>query len=120
MDDSSSNPPDIHVRWFQVDVPELLSIAPITLNPNPTWKALTRVESDACELAWRNLKVQGPVDTPTVDTVDDHIPLGKPFDPQEVAAVEAEDVTLGVPVGKEQLFEVDVRTMKVRDGGRCH
>jgi hypothetical protein len=53
-------PPKIHVRWFQVGVPELLSVVPITLNPNAAWKALTRTESDACEEAWLKLTSNSP------------------------------------------------------------
>lgn len=49
------SPPRIHVRWFQVEVPDLLSIAPIVLNPTVTWRPLTREESDACEIAWQKL-----------------------------------------------------------------
>lgn len=60
-EDSGSNveesPPSIHVRWFQVEVLELLSTVPLVLNPSPTWRPLTREESDACEAAWK--KVQG-------------------------------------------------------------
>ena len=52
------SPPAVHVRWFQVDVPELLSIAPIILSSVPTWRPLTREESDACESAWRALPAE--------------------------------------------------------------
>jgi hypothetical protein len=48
-------PPKIHVRWFRVEVQELLSIAPIVLNSMPAWRPLTRDESDACEAAWQAL-----------------------------------------------------------------
>jgi len=53
-------PPRVHVRWFRVDVPELLSVAPIVLNPTITWRPLTREESDACESAWKRLPSQTP------------------------------------------------------------
>lgn len=52
---SEESPPDIHVRWFQVEVPDLLSFAPIVLSSTITWRPLTREESDACEAAWRKL-----------------------------------------------------------------
>lgn len=56
----SDEPPTIHVRWFQVGVPQLLSITPITLNSTITWRPLTRRESDACEKAWlTSRKLQG-------------------------------------------------------------
>lgn len=51
-------PPPVHVRWFQVEVPELLSVAPIVLNATVTWRPLTREESDACEAMWLGLPAQ--------------------------------------------------------------
>ena len=45
-------PPKVHVRWFQVEVPDLLTIAPLVLNSTISWRPLTREESDACETAW--------------------------------------------------------------------
>lgn len=48
---SDDTPPKIHVRWFQVEVPELLTIAPLVLNSTISWRPLTREESDACESA---------------------------------------------------------------------
>lgn len=56
MDEES--PPSVHVRWFQIEVSELLSTVPLVLNSSPTWRPLTREESDACEAAWLKYRIK--------------------------------------------------------------
>ncbi|KAF9516435.1 hypothetical protein BS47DRAFT_662714 [Hydnum rufescens UP504] len=106
-------PPKIHVRWFQVGVPELLSVVPITLNPNVAWKALTRTESDACEEAWLKLTSNSPSPVSPPMYLDEDNSTDEGFSPEDVLEQDDEP-GLGVPVERERLFEVDVRNMKLR------
>jgi hypothetical protein len=92
------DPPRVHVRWFHSGPSTLLSSAPIALGPQPIWQPLTREESDACEEAWRVLSNE-----------DKDAHNERDIDPDS----DEEDVKVGIPVSTDQLFEVDVRAMKV-------
>lgn len=100
--------PQVHVRWWHsshgVAHLELLA-APSTKVSSHTWTRLTREESDNCEKAWQALS----------DEEKQASMRSEPDRPVSTALYEdgEEDLLLGVPIGKEKLFEVDVRTMKV-------
>lgn len=149
MDEES--PPSVHVRWFQIEVSELLSTVPLVLNSSPTWRPLTREESDACEAAWikhrskkkeaRQLSSNAKVSKSENEAVDDGAETTRSVSPLPVPPgmtscspkyalyvslknrllyVNAEQIEesddddfMGVPIEREKLFEVDVRTMRV-------
>lgn len=84
---------------------ELLATPPAKI-PSLTWTKLTREESNRCEEAWQALTEEEKADAkrPPPDR-----PVAAPTIEEE-----EEELLLGVPIGKERLFEVDVRTMTVR------
>lgn len=97
-----------HVRWWHSSHGtahlELLA-TPSAKISSLSWTKLTRDESDRCEEVWQAL-------------TDEEKKLSQePKSDQPVAApvIEdgEEDLLLGVPIGKERLFEVDVKTMTV-------
>lgn len=101
-------PPRIHVRWFHSahGVPHLDLLAmPSVKAPSNNWVQFTRDESDRCEEAWEAFNH---------DLVheEDQIP-NEQVPVKAVIDTDDENLTLGVPIGKERLFEVDVRAMKV-------
>ncbi|CCA71004.1 related to phosphatidic acid-preferring phospholipase A1 [Serendipita indica DSM 11827] len=100
--------PEIHVRWWHsshgVAHLELLA-TPAAKISTGSWTKLSRDESNGCEAAWRNLSDQERLSsTPINDVIDDEPPL------TAVEEIE-DDPSIGVAIGKERLFEVDVRTM---------
>ncbi|KAF8312978.1 hypothetical protein DL93DRAFT_1212391 [Clavulina sp. PMI_390] len=132
QDPEDSPAPNIHIRWFQVEVQDLLSIAPIVLNHSTgstTWRPLTRKESIACEEAWRALPSHTPPPMSRTDSTSTTVPAVK-ADVDEIGSgqrarglsltepltseVEEEEDFLGIPIEREKLFEVDVRSMTLR------
>lgn len=102
------DPPNIHVRWWyashgttQLELPATPSAK---VSPQP-WTKLTREESDRCEQAWQALSDEEKL-------ASLHNIADQPVTPA-VAGDEEEDLMLGVPIGKERLFEVNVKTMTV-------
>ncbi|KAG8905484.1 hypothetical protein FRB99_008880 [Tulasnella sp. 403] len=93
-----NGPPRVHVRWFHAGPPTLLSSVPIATGPTPVWQPLTREESDACEDAWQELLEEEKAGSST------SLGSGGIF--------EHDDTRVGIPVSKEKLFEVDVRSMR--------
>jgi len=80
---------------------ELLATPSAKISPL-SWTKLTREESDRCEQAWRALAEEEKANS--LRASSDRIPVvedGK------------EELLPGVSIGKERLFEVDVRTMTV-------
>jgi hypothetical protein len=100
--------PKVHVRWWHsshgVQHLELLA-TPSTKVSSLSWTKLTREESDNCEREWQALS----------DDEKQASMRSEPDQPVAAAVYEdgEEDLLLGVPIGKEKLFEVDVRTMSV-------
>jgi hypothetical protein len=101
--------PDIHVRWWHSSHGgaqlELLATPSAKVASQTGWTKLSREESDRCERAWQALtdeekqaSLQDTEDYPAAPVVIDE---------------DDDDLIPGIPIGKERLFEVDVRTMKV-------
>ncbi|PVF99520.1 hypothetical protein CPB86DRAFT_825001 [Serendipita vermifera] len=98
--------PKIHVRWWHsthgLAHMELLA-TPSAKISTQSWTRLTRDESDRCEAAWQEL---------TEEEKRASIETSEPEEPSPSTGEDGEDpLILGVPIGKERLFEVDVRTM---------
>ncbi|KIM30120.1 hypothetical protein M408DRAFT_328513 [Serendipita vermifera MAFF 305830] len=95
-----------HVRWWHSSHGaahlELLATPSAKISPL-LWTKLTREESDRCEEAWQAL----------TDEEKKQSQQPKPDQPIAEPVIEdgEEDLLLGVPIGKERLFEVDVKTM---------
>lgn len=101
--------PQVHVRWWHsshgVAHLELLA-TPSAKVSSLSWTSFTREESDNCERAWQALSDE-----------EKQASMRSELDQPVAAAIYEEgeeDLLLGVPIGKEKLFEVDVRTMRVR------
>jgi hypothetical protein len=101
--------PQIHVRWWHsthgLAHMELLA-TPSAKISSQSWTKLSRDESDRCEAAWQEL------------TEEEKRASIARSNPEDLSPSRGEDEehpqVLGVPIGKERLFEVDVRTMTVR------
>ncbi|KAG8812689.1 hypothetical protein FRC19_002992 [Serendipita sp. 401] len=89
--------PDIHVRWWHSSHGaahlELLA-TPAAKVSSQSWTKLTREESNMCEETWRSLTDEEKQSPRIPD--DEH---------------EEDNLQVGVSIGKERLFEVDVRSM---------
>jgi hypothetical protein len=107
----SDGPPQIHIRWFHAGTSHLLSTAPITLGSSVTWEPLSEEESNLCEKAWQALSEEDRAATLNNEIVDnDDAARDRPEDDGS----DDEDGLVGIPVATDQLFEVDVKRMKVR------
>ncbi|TDL17868.1 hypothetical protein BD410DRAFT_753898 [Rickenella mellea] len=106
---------DTGVRWLRpqnssayLDLPS----APITANTKGTaWQAFTEEESNACEAAWQALTederkkaLENSVGSSDKELKEKPTPE---FD-------EEDEDTVGVSIAKDRLFEVNVRTMKLK------
>jgi hypothetical protein len=100
--------PEIHVRWWHSSHGtahlELLA-TPSAKISSLSWTKLTRDESNSCEEAWKALTEEEKADS-------QRTPSDRPIAAGVVEEGE-DELLLGVPIGKERLFEVDVRTMTV-------
>jgi hypothetical protein len=97
-----------HVRWWHSSHGtahlELLA-TPSAKISSLSWTKLTRDESDRCEDAWQALTEEEKAESQRSSS---DRPVAAP-----VIEEGEEELLLGVPIGKERLFEVDVRTMTV-------
>ncbi|KAL5632399.1 hypothetical protein ACGC1H_005381 [Rhizoctonia solani] len=102
MELDEQHPPEIFVQWYHAGPAELLSSAPVALDP-AAWQTLSREESIACEAVWKTLS---PEEQATAHQyIEDEL---------EVPPLEEDDQEfLGVPVTVDKLFEINVRTMRL-------
>ena len=110
----SNTPPELIVRWFRpqgssalLDLPS----APVAIpSKESNWQAFTEEESAACEEAWWAL---GPEERRRIHEAEAYGTLYSDIERTE----EDEDALkdkVGVAIAKDRLFEVDVRSMRVR------
>ncbi|KAG8808008.1 hypothetical protein FRC17_004176 [Serendipita sp. 399] len=89
--------PDVHVRWWHSSHGaahlELLA-TPAAKVSSQSWIKLTRDESNRCEAAWKSIS-------------DEEREAPIPLDDER----DEDALQVGVPIGKERLFEIDVRSM---------
>ncbi|CAE6382343.1 unnamed protein product [Rhizoctonia solani] len=97
MELDEQQPPQIFVQWYHAGPAELLSSAPVALDPT-AWQTLSREESNACEAVWKTLT---PEEQATAHQyIEDEL---------EVPPVEEDDQEfLGVPVTVDKLFEINL------------
>ncbi|CEL58527.1 putative phospholipase C1020,13c OS=Schizosaccharomyces pombe (strain 972 / ATCC 24843) GN=SPCC1020.13c PE=3 SV=1 [Rhizoctonia solani AG-1 IB] len=102
MEIDEQQAPEIYVPWYHAGPAELLSSAPVVLDPT-AWQKLSREESNACEAVWKSLS---PEEQATAHRyIEDEL---------EVPPLDEDDHDfLGVPVGTDKLFEINVRTMRL-------
>ncbi|CAE6417449.1 unnamed protein product [Rhizoctonia solani] len=102
MEIDEQRPPEIFVQWYHAGPAELLSSAPVALDPT-AWQTLSREESNACEAVWKTLT---PEEQATAHQyIEDEL---------DVPPLEEDDEEfLGVPVTVDKLFEINVRTMRL-------
>jgi hypothetical protein len=136
-EEDSDTPPPMHIRWFHAGhgLAHLdLLATPIPILPKATsasitsWTAFTREESDFCETGWHALSDEQranalagdpglPVAEPVINA-DDEVRQStnqmSSFLNVLFTYTQQEELILGVPIGKERLFEVDLRTLRVR------
>ncbi|CAE6351628.1 unnamed protein product [Rhizoctonia solani] len=95
MEIDEQQAPDIYVQWYHAGPAELLSSAPVALDPT-AWQKLSRDESNACEVVWKSLS---PEEQATAhEYIEDEL---------EVPPLDEDDHDfLGVPVGMDKLFEL--------------
>ncbi|KAG8813486.1 hypothetical protein FRC17_001553 [Serendipita sp. 399] len=89
--------PDVHVRWWHSSHGaahlELLA-TPAAKVSSQSWIKLTRDESNRCEAAWKSISDE---ERETPISLDDER--------------DEDALQVGVSIGKERLFEIDVRSM---------
>src|ERR1700761_6936377 len=97
------------IRWFR----PFISTSHLELLPTPVlapssdankWVALTDLESNECEALWNSLD---PLERLSGDASENEIEKDGRLSPENTLS------EIGVGIGKEKLFEVDVRRMKV-------
>ncbi|KAF8755259.1 DDHD protein [Rhizoctonia solani] len=86
MEVDEQQAPEIYVQWYHAGPAELLSSAPVTLDPT-AWQKLSREESNACEGVWKSLSseeqatahqfIEDELQVPSLDE-DDNDFLGVP------------------------------------------
>ncbi|GAB1520904.1 hypothetical protein RhiTH_003993 [Rhizoctonia solani] len=105
MEVDEQQAPEIYVQWYHAGPAELLSSAPVTLDPT-AWQKLSREESNACEGVWKSLSSEEQATAHQF--IEDEL---------QVPSLDEDDNDfLGVPVGTDKLFEINVRTMRA---SRC-
>jgi hypothetical protein len=101
--------PEIHVRWWHSSHGtahlELLA-TPSAKISSLSWTKLTRDESSRCEEAWQTLTDEEKANSQRTSP-------DRPIAATTTVEEGEDELLLGVPIGKERLFEVDVRTMTV-------
>ncbi|CAE7090882.1 unnamed protein product [Rhizoctonia solani] len=102
MEIDEQQPPQIFVQWYHAGPAELLSSAPVALDPT-AWQTLSREESNACEAVWNKLNPEEQA------TAHQYIEEELEVPPLE----EDDEEFLGVPVTVDKLFEINVRTMRL-------
>ena len=105
-------PPPLSVRWMRPQTASAileLPVAPIAniQQKDIGWQAFTAEESEQCEEAWQNLSTEERAGAESGE--DDDVDKRSSSDLND----EEEDV-VGVSIAKDKLFEVDVRSMRVR------
>ncbi|EJU03322.1 hypothetical protein DACRYDRAFT_99599 [Dacryopinax primogenitus] len=113
---SPTEPPPIVVRWIHLGSSHIaLPDSPVS-SPTTSWDALTVEESRLCEEAWNGLPAEerAAIDKEEreKETKKDS---GKDKDKGKNKTAGAEPPTLdrprGIPVGRDGLFEVDIKTL---------
>ncbi|KAL5482713.1 hypothetical protein ACEPAI_9307 [Sanghuangporus weigelae] len=110
MSDCEETPPPLDVRWMRPVASSAileLPIAPVVVSAQKDWQAFTAQESDECEHAWRSLS-------------DEERTAAEESNDSDSVERNAEDIedededTIGVSIAEDKLFEVDVRSMRLR------
>ncbi|KAL5524599.1 hypothetical protein ACEPAF_9739 [Sanghuangporus sanghuang] len=110
MSDCEETPPPLDVRWMRPVASSAileLPIAPVVVSAQKDWQAFTAQESDECEHAWRSLS-------------DEERTAAEESNDSDSVERNAEDIedededSIGVSIAEDKLFEVDVRSMRLR------
>ncbi|KAL5520107.1 hypothetical protein ACEPAG_1767 [Sanghuangporus baumii] len=110
MSDTEETPPPLDVRWMRPVASSAileLPVAPVVVSAQKDWQAFTTQESDECERAWRSLS-------------DEERTAAEEINESDSVERNAEDIedededTIGVSIAEDKLFEVDVRSMRLR------
>ncbi|QRW20358.1 phospholipase [Rhizoctonia solani] len=97
MEVDEQQAPEIYVQWYHAGPAELLSSAPVTLDPT-AWQKLSREESNACEGVWKSLSSEEQATAHQF--IEDEL---------QVPSLDEDDNDfLGVPVGTDKLFEINL------------